>query len=85
MAEWRRIGECVRCGECCIGDPGAFPGRLPVVQDYCPGFRWVDEAARIGECVERDSWYYLHGCITWPTKPEHIVDKPHCSFRFERL
>src|SRR5574341_1295129 len=76
---WLRLGYCCRCGECCRGDPfDSDSGR-----EYCPLFRWADE--KIGECTDRQHSYYLAGCIDWPTKPENIVDKPLCTYRFESV
>lgn len=71
---FRRTGYCCRCGECCI-NPDA-PGGM------CPLWR---EAGGVGECSERMSPYYLAGCVDWPSKPEHLLGKPSCTYRFERV
>lgn len=75
---WKRTGHCCRCGECCRGNP--FTG---LNGGYCPLFRWVAE--REGECADRKHWYYLAGCCEWPSKPEHLLDKPECTYSFSRV
>jgi len=27
--------------------------------------------------------YYLAGCNVWPDHPDQIIDKPHCTFKFD--
>lgn len=78
---WRRVGECNRCGECCrSGDP--FNGELgaPSIAGACPLYR---ESDGLGACADRAHPYYLGGCASWPSEPEHIADYPSCSYRFE--
>ncbi len=80
-----RVGECNRCGLCCIDlnrDTERATGLVQTVPGYCVFFRWQDEAARRGECIGRDSAFYLAGCHLWPTHPGQIADKPECSFEF---
>lgn len=82
VLQWKRTGECNRCGECCrSGDP--FAGELGAgsVEGACP--LYVEEDGR-GACSDRTNGYYLAGCALWPSEPDHIRDYPSCSYRFER-
>jgi hypothetical protein len=77
---WVREGECCRCGECCVGDPGREDMTRPApVEGYCPLYRIVDG---VGACSDRQHPYYLAGCNVWPSQPSHIADKPSCSYTF---
>lgn len=80
VEEWQREGECVRCGDCCKGDPDGVVGEEA---GYCRHFRW-EEPAR-GACVGRETALYRNGCDVWPTHPSQIADKPNCSYRFARV
>jgi len=78
LQQWRREGECSRCGDCCVGDPfdGArgephFPGMCP---ELVPG----PDATRVcrvhgskGDDVA--SRYWRMACALWPTKPIHVA------------
>lgn len=77
---WKRSGECNRCGSCCVGN--AVEGVEPVVEGYCAYFRWI-EVGVIGECVGRETEFYLRGCNVWPTHPHCISVHPKCSYSFE--
>lgn len=77
---WVREGECCRCGECCVGDPGYEPMPRPAaVEGMCPLYRIV---GGVGHCSDRKHHYYLSGCVSWPGHPDNIADKPGCSFTF---
>ncbi len=83
FGEWERTGHCSRCGDCCRGNP--FTGDP---EGYCPLFSFVwDKAAEgyRGSCTDRTHPYYLNGCNVWPSVPEHIADKPHCTYVFTRV
>lgn len=78
-----RTGECNRCGECCrTGDP--FNGEMgePAIPGACPLLALLDG---IHTCTDRSNEYYLKGCNVWPTHPNQIIDKPSCSYKFERI
>lgn len=74
---WVRSGECNRCGDCCrTGDPFT---KTPNV--LCPVGRENPDGTVT--CTNLRHPYFMAGCVVWPTKPEHIADKPRCSFTFE--
>lgn len=79
---WVRNGECNRCGECCkSGDP--FNGRMGIGEfglSVCPLLKLIDN---LHTCSDRQNNYYLNGCAHWPSRPEHIVNYPSCSYTFE--
>jgi hypothetical protein len=77
---WVRSGECNRCGDCCKGQFETGIEDPTVNGGYCTLFRWA--APSIGACMDRQSAYYRKGCCDWPTKPEHLVAHPRCSYRF---
>lgn len=81
FGKWRRTGECCRCGDCCKGQFETGEADPAVNGGYCTLFRWA--APGEGFCSDRSHPYYLRGCCDWPTKPEHLLDKPRCSYRFE--
>jgi hypothetical protein len=80
---WLRTGNCIRCGECCkSGDPfdgqkgvGRFPGACPLLG--------LDGNTGQYKCLNRQDPYYLNGCASWPSIPQHIEDYPSCSYVFE--
>lgn len=75
---YRRTGYCCRCGDCCkTGDP--IHGTMAPV---CPLYQEVDG---IGGCTDRSASnsYYWNGCRLWPSEPDHVADKPRCTYRFE--
>jgi hypothetical protein len=85
FGEWRRTGYCCRCGDCCKGNP--FTGSP---EGYCPFFavQWnVEREGWQGHCTDRTSanTYYTMACAMYPTHPSQIEDKPHCTYRFERI
>jgi hypothetical protein len=88
-SRWRRTGHCCRCGQCCEGDPFSGEEGTPAVAGMCPVFRWetapTADSPGIGACSNREHRYYLGGCNAWPSLPEHIEDKPLCTFRFQRI
>lgn len=76
---WKRTGDCCRCGECCeSGNP--FTGQAGVP---CPLLHRTADG--LTACSDRSHPYYLSGCNVWPSKPEHIVNYPSCTYRFERV
>jgi hypothetical protein len=78
---WVRTGECCRCGECCkTGDP--FNGEMgePEITGACPLLTLLSDG--LHSCTDRQHPYYLMGCNVWPSIPEHISDKPSCSYEF---
>lgn len=85
VLQWRRIGECNRCGECCrSGDPFAGTEGRPAIAGACP------KLARDGEvyaCTDRSAanTYYTNGCALWPSHPKHTAPYPSCSYRFEAV
>jgi hypothetical protein len=75
---WRRIGSCNGCGGCCkSGNP--LPDLTPTVEGACALYR-----EDVG-CSDKTHPYYANGCAHWPARPEHIVNYPDCSYRFERV
>lgn len=83
-AVYVRTGECCRCGECCrTGDP--FAGALgpPAIEGACPLLALMPDGRHA--CTDRENPYYLSGCVIWPTHPDQIIDKPGCSYTFERV
>lgn len=81
--QWMRSGDCCRCGECCMGDPSSGELGEAVVEGYCPLFRWL--SAGVGDCSDRLHEVYLRGCNVWPSIPQHIEDKPSCTYTFRRV
>ncbi len=80
--QWRRVGECNRCGECCrSGDPFNGERGAGPVAGACP--LYAVGADGLGICTDRTDHYYSIGCAHWPSSPHHIVDYPSCSYRFE--
>lgn len=80
--EWERKGSCNRCGQCCrSGDP--FNGTLgvPAIEGACALYVEVDG---LGTCLDRTNPYYQNGCAHWPSHPDHIADKPGCSYVFSK-
>lgn len=78
-----RSGECNRCGSCCVDDvrdTERATGLKQSVEGYCVYFRWSSPG--IGECVGRDSAYYLSGCNSWPASSKQIASHPLCSYTF---
>lgn len=87
--QWRREGECNRCGECCrSGDP--FAPRVPksARQRPCSYYR---ERDGVGECVARAMTdppgrvqrYLEIACYPWPSAPSCLVGYDRCGFSFE--
>lgn len=72
-----RSGECTRCGACCMGNPFTGQANVP-----CPLLTISNGQFA---CSDREHPYYLKGCFEWPTHPGQIVDKPDCTYRFERV
>jgi hypothetical protein len=90
--KWRRSGSCSRCGNCCDDTENIFkdmdgnyePGGLEqVVPGKCAYFRWDENG--LAMCVGRDTTYYKSGCNYAPSKKEHIVDWPDCTYNFEKI
>lgn len=80
FGEWERTGHCCRCGDCCKGNP--FTGEPG---GYCPLFAVVWDKTREGwqgHCTDRQHPYYLNACVSWPSHPDQIADKPHCTYQF---
>lgn len=89
---WKRTGFCSRCGNCCDDPDNYFatfdgdgnPGGLTqVVPGKCAYFRWGEDG--LAQCLGRDTEYYKSGCNQSPTKPQHTVDWPDCTYSFEKL
>ena len=83
FGEWERTGHCSRCGECCKGNP--FTG---IPEGYCPLFavQWDPEREGWrGCCTDRTHEYYQKACAPWPSHPDQIADKPHCTYQFRRV
>lgn len=77
---WLRTGFCQRCPPnetCCRGDPTGG------TRSHCALFA-VDEIGR-GVCTDREDPYYLNGCNEFPSKPEHLIANPTCTYRFEKV
>lgn len=51
----------------------------------CPLYRLKLADGQPGCAGHGTDPFYLAGCVDWPSKPEHIADKPLCTFRFERV
>jgi hypothetical protein len=79
--QYRRIGVCCRCGECCrTGDPVGDGSNVVRGEVACALYR--EDEREEGRCTDRRHPYYLSGCNVWPSKPEHIADKPSCTYSF---
>lgn len=76
FGEFLRTGYCCRCGDCCRGNP--YTGS---VEGHCPHYA---VRSGLGECMDRQGAYYLAACKDWPSKPEHLLEHPKCTYRFER-
>jgi hypothetical protein len=74
---WRRTGYCCHCGACCQADvdTGAAGACHYLATD----------ANGVLQCTGRASAAYLNGCNVWPSVPEHIADKPACTYVFTRV
>jgi len=87
-----RTGYCSRCGDCCSdtdnifatvdgnGNPG---GLVQVVPGKCAYFRWDSNGQ--ADCTGRDTLYYQNGCAFAPSKPDHILNWPNCTYIFEKI
>lgn len=68
-------GECIRCGDCCIGGDDPFDGAHgePEIPGMCPALRKGPDGTRI--CIDhgKPDTYWDRGCRTWPSKPEHLA------------
>jgi len=89
---WERTGGCSQCGDCCEDTENIFSEldadnnpnpQTQVVHNKCAYFRWSEDGK--GVCTGRDTWYYQNGCKFIPTKPNHIVDWPNCTYRFTKI
>lgn len=76
----QRVGECNRCGACCLGNPYTGEGEGP-----CPHLRRDADGLSSCEIHGQEGTYWAQGCNVWPSKREH-VEQPHlvghCSFTF---
>ena len=78
---WIREGECNRCGECCVGDPGHPEMERPAsIETHCPLYALLPDG-KFG-CSNREHPYYLAGCNVWPQHPDNLIGKPSCSYSF---
>lgn len=78
---WVRSGECCRCGECCrSGNPLDVE---PQIEGACALLALLPDG--LHACTDREHPYYLSGCNVWPSRPEHVVDYPSCSYTFEAV
>jgi hypothetical protein len=50
---------------------------------YCPLFSLLADGR--GNCTDRSHDYYLNACRHWPSHPDHLEDKPNCTYQFERV
>lgn len=89
---WKRTGYCSRCGNCCDDVNNIFkdvdgnwnsPGLEQVVPGKCAYFRWGEDG--LAQCLGRDTEYYKSGCNQSPSKIEHTLDWPDCTYAFEKL
>lgn len=91
---WRRTGYCSQCGDCCddnVGDhsfkdmDGDFNlgGLEQVVHGKCAYFRWSEDGKSL--CTGRNTKYYKNGCAFAPSKIEHIMNWPNCTYHFEKI
>lgn len=92
---WERTGYCSQCGDCCDDDPidhlfknqdGNWVqgnGLNPVVHGKCAYFRLTQDGK--GFCTGRDTIYYNTGCKFQPSKPNHIVNWPNCTYKFTKI
>jgi hypothetical protein len=90
--KWKRTGYCSRCGNCCDDIENIFaevdgdgnPGGLEqVVPGKCAYFRWSEDG--LAGCVGRETQFYNNGCAFAPSKIEHIVNWPNCTYNFEKI
>lgn len=93
-SRWRRTGYCSQCGDCCddnIGnhyfaekDGDGNPGGLEqVVPGKCAYFRWGQDGKSL--CTGRNTAYYKNGCAYSPSKIEHVMNWPNCTYQFEKI
>ncbi len=89
---WKRTGYCSNCGDCCNDDIDGFletdangnsPGIMGVVHGKCAYFRWNEQGK--SECLGRGTHYHNIACSYHPSKPEHIINWPNCTYRFEQV
>lgn len=90
--QWKRTGFCSRCGNCCddsenifkhVDGNGNAPGLEQVVSGKCAYFRWGEDG--LAQCIGRDTNYYKNGCIFAPSKIEHLIGWPDCTYKFEKI
>ncbi len=81
VLQWKRTGECNRCGACCRSGNAFGDDRPGPIAGACALY---DEHDGVGICTDREDHYYQIGCAHWPSEPDHIRDYPECSYRFER-
>lgn len=88
---WERTGYCSQCGDCCEDTENIFSvldannnpnPQVQVVHNKCAYFSIVDGK---GFCSGRDTRYYLNGCISWPSKPQHIENYKNCTYKFTKI
>lgn len=89
---WRRLGECIRCGECCKGtDPSIKNPQFTDEEraarqfcDLCPLLRQGSDD-KFSCAGHGEHPYYLSGCQDHPRSPAELELTPSCSFTFERV
>jgi hypothetical protein len=89
---WERTGGCSQCGDCCEEEGNGFsvidgngqPNPVEkVVEGKCAYFRWENDGKC--SCAGMNTRYYQNGCRFIPTKPNHIVDWPNCTYVFTKI
>jgi hypothetical protein len=88
--QWRRVGQCNRCGACCkSGDP--FAPREPRSARFRP-CSYYHEQDGVGECTLRTmaeppahAVLLMNSCRSWPARPVENRPYPNCGFSFEPI
>jgi hypothetical protein len=74
----RISGYCCLCGDCCESGNPYTGDHTP-----CPHFKRLSPEQ--GICTDRSeaNSYYQHACRLWPSKPEHPLAYPRCTYVVE--
>ena len=85
---YRRTGECNKCGDCCVGgDPWNGARGAPTIPGMCPALREGPDGTRICSVHGTDDPYWQNGCRVWPSSPDHVAQDHmgRCAFAFVRV
>lgn len=86
---WLRTGHCSLCGDCCRGQFETGDCDPDINGGLCSRATWLNDGVggKIFNCLDhgKAGTYWSMGCNEWPTKPEHLLDAPRCTYRFTRV